>query len=250
VNTFITSFNTEFQYCRLKKYSDFLYKGLNIQIQPQLYYNSATRHLNSVVKGLVKYYKPLVRKIIWSNQLQVTCSGGKDKVLSILGGAENWIFVRYDEENQQLRTANYQLRTYAGAIRGFRENVRGGNNSFCINSELRIPVASLISKWPTDKDWYQGLLIIPFADIGSAWNGFNLFNTNNNYTVRVFDYNTSARNIAFTEVRYIRQPIVESFGCGINSRLIGYNVRFDLAFGVEDGIVKKPMYLFSFGTNF
>ena len=250
VNTLIASLNTEFQYSRLKKYGDFSYRGINIQVQPQLYFNSTTSNINGVLKGILKYYKPLYRRVIWSNQVQFCTSGGKDKILNILGGVENWMFARYDEENQQARTENFQLRSFAGAIRGFRENARSGSNSFCINSELRIPIASLISKWPSDRDWYQTLMLIPFADLGSAWNGLNLFNTSNNYSVRVFDYNTSARNITSIEVKNQRQPIIGSFGCGINTRLIGYNVRFDMAFGVEDGLVRKPMYLLSYGTNF
>lgn len=250
VNTVITSLYTEFQYNRIKKYSDFLYRGISVTVQPLVYYNTSTNHVNSMIKGMMKYYRPLYRRIVWSTQMIVNASGGEDKVVNILGGAENWIFTKYDEQNQISRTMNYQLRSYAGAIRGFKENARSGNNSFCINSEIRIPLSTLLSKWPTDRDWYQTLLLIPFADFGSAWNGVNLFNTNNNYTVRVFDYTSSARNIASVEVKNLRDPLIGSFGCGISTRLIGYNARFDMAFGVEDGIIHKPMYLFSYGTNF
>lgn len=250
INTIITSITTEFQYNRIKRYSDFIYRGVSVQVQPQLYFNSTTNHINSIVKAVVKYYKPVYRRIIWSNQVLLSTSGGKDKVVNILGGAENWMFARYDEQNQLSRTANYQLRSYAGAIRGFRQNARSGNNSLCVNSELRIPLAGLLSRWPSDRNWYQNLLLIPFADIGSAWGGLNLFDTENNYTVRVLDYNSSARNIASVEVKNLRDPIIGGIGCGINTRIIGYNFRFDMAFGIEDGQIKKPLYLFSYGANF
>ncbi len=249
-STFIIALNTEYQYGKLKKYTDFLFRGITVQVQPQLYYNTRTQHVNGIMKGIIKYYRPLYRKVTWSNQLLFSCSGGAEKVLNILGGAENWIFVKYDEQNQFSEAMHYQLRSYAGAVRGFRENIRSGNNSFCINSELRIPISSLLSKWPTDKNWYQNLLLIPFVDLGSAWNGLNLFNNDNNYSIRLIDYSTSARNIASVEVKNLRAPIIGSFGLGVNTRIIGYNTRFDLAFGVEDGKVRKPMYLLSYGTNF
>ncbi len=248
-NATVFSLNTEFQYRMLKRFTDFLYQGINIQVLPQFYYNSSTTNTNAMVKGLLKYYLPVYRKMIWSNQLQINVSVGKDKVANILGGAENWIFARYDEQNQFSNAANYHLRSYAGAIRGFKENARNGNNSFCFNSELRIPLASLLHRWPTDRNWYRNLLVIPFVDVGSAWNGLNLFDESNNYSVRLFDYSTP-RYIAKVEVKNLRAPIIGSFGCGINTRIMGYNTRFDLAFGIEDGKVKRPLYLFSYGTNF
>ncbi len=247
---FVTQVNVAYHYNRLKKYNDFLFQGVSFQFEPICYFNSSTRHFNSVIKGIAKYYKPICRRIIWSNQLLVNTSQGKDKVASILGGAENWIFARYYDQNQLLEQMNYRLRLYGGAVRGFQENARNGNNSFCLNTELRIPISTFFSKWPTDKFWYQKLIIIPFADLGSAWNGLNLFDKSNNYTSRVFDFSTSANGVARVEVKNLRNPLLGSFGCGINTRIIGYNLRFDVAYGIEDGLLKKPMYMLSYGTNF
>lgn len=240
----------ELYYSRIARYSDFIYRGVLVSLAPQLYYNTAYAHLNNFTRLSVKYYKPLYRRITWSNALQVNYSAGREKVLNILGGVDNWAFARFDAANQFSQEEQYLLRNYAGSVRGFRQNARNGANSFCLNTELRIPVLSMLSRWPTERDWLRNLLLIPFFDIGSAWNGTNLFSRANNYTTRIFDYATSAQNIAQVQVRNFRQPVIAGMGMGINTRLFGYNIRFDMAWGMEDGLLKKPMYMLSYGTNF
>jgi hypothetical protein len=249
-SNFYTGTIATYEFSRMKRYADFIYDGLLVDVAPNIFYNTATRHINSDFSLSVKYYQPVYRRITWSNFLNINASAGKEKVLNILGGADYWIFGKYDLNNQFSNQQTYILRNYAGAIRGFRQNARNGNNSFCINSELRIPLSSLVSKWPTDRDWYRNLLLIPFVDLGSAWDGFNLFSEKNNYTTRIFDYTASANQNVAVSVKNLRQPVIASFGVGINTRILGYNLRFDIASGIEDGLVKKPLYLLSYGTSF
>jgi hypothetical protein len=239
-----------YEFSRLKKFSDFLYDGIHFEISPNLFYNTFTRHVNADFAINLKYYKPLFRRITWSNHFNINASAGQEKVLNVLGGADYWIFGKYDYNNQFSNQQTYILRNYAGAIRGFRQNARNGSNSFCLNSEFRIPLASLVTKWPTDRDWYRNLLIIPFFDLGSAWDGLNLFSDKNNYTTRIFDYSTSANQNIGVTVKNLRQPVIASFGVGFNTRILGYNLRFDLASGIEDGLVKSPMFMMSYGTSF
>ena len=48
-----------------------------------------------------------------------------------------------------------------------------------------------------------------------------------------------------------RDPIVGGFGFGLRTTLLGYFVRGDMAWGVEDGkINKKPKFYLSFNLDF
>jgi hypothetical protein len=47
-----------------------------------------------------------------------------------------------------------------------------------------------------------------------------------------------------------REPIVASYGMGLRSRVLGYFVRFDMAWGIDDGVVLPRVYHFSLAMDF
>jgi hypothetical protein len=44
--------------------------------------------------------------------------------------------------------------------------------------------------------------------------------------------------------------LVEGFGGGLRSRILGYFLRGDLAWGVEDGRIRKPIFYLSLSLDF
>ena len=54
----------------------------------------------------------------------------------------------------------------------------------------------------------------------------------------------------FIKVEMQKDPIVEGFGFGARTRLFGYFLRGDLAWGVEDGRIRKPIFYFSLSLDF
>ena len=54
----------------------------------------------------------------------------------------------------------------------------------------------------------------------------------------------------FIKVESVKDPLVEGFGFGLRSRLLGYFLRGDLAWGVEDGRILAPVFYFSLSLDF
>jgi hypothetical protein len=53
------------------------------------------------------------------------------------------------------------------------------------------------------------------------------------------------------KVQYEKDPIVGGVGFGARTKLLGYFIKGDLAWGIEDGKVKKtPMFYFSLSLDF
>ena len=49
----------------------------------------------------------------------------------------------------------------------------------------------------------------------------------------------------------VRDPIVAGFGGGLRTKLFGYFLRFDSAWGIQDSeVAEKPIYYFSLGLDF
>ena len=48
----------------------------------------------------------------------------------------------------------------------------------------------------------------------------------------------------------MKDPLVEGFGGGLRTKLFGYFIRADLAWGVEEGKVNKPIFYISLSTDF
>ncbi len=46
------------------------------------------------------------------------------------------------------------------------------------------------------------------------------------------------------------EPIVAGYGVGLRTRIFGYFIRTDYAWGYEDGQVNKPIFYLSLGLDF
>ena len=85
-----------------------------------------------------------------------------------------------------------------------------------------------------------------FADVGSAWSGWNPWSKDNPF------YKQTIEDGKLTVVLdKDANPFVAGFGCGLRLQLFGYFLRGDVAWGVENGIVRdRPVFYFSLSTDF
>ena len=114
-------------------------------------------------------------------------------------------------------------------MRGFPQNTRNGNTNIVYNAELRWPIVRYLNLQPSS-EFLQEFQLLGFADIGTAWVGSSPFSDENPLN------NESYENGPISvDVHYIRDPIVRSLGYGLRSKLFGYFVRADFAYGYEDG---------------
>ncbi|MFA5780666.1 MAG: hypothetical protein WC868_00145, partial [Bacteroidales bacterium] len=87
--------------------------------------------------------------------------------------------------------------------------------------------------------------IVGFGDIGTAWTGSNPYSDKNALFTQIIHQGP----ITVT-INTQREPIVEGYGVGLRTKLLGYFIRADWAWGVEDGIVLPNVFYFSLGLDF
>jgi hypothetical protein len=200
---------------------------------------------------------PIYRNIIWAVRGAGDFSWGKQKVVYYLGGVDGWLkfsdnvksdgtFRYFDgsENNRPDQQANYTYQALAVNLRGFIQNVANGNNAVVINSEIRVPVFSTFLNRPINNAFLRNFQIVQFADLGSAWNG--KFDKIERPTVHYSDGGLVTVKIKSGGLG----PFAGGYGFGARSTLLGYFLRFDVAWQM-DGVFKgKAANLPGYGCRF
>jgi hypothetical protein len=94
-------------------------------------------------------------------------------------------------------------------------------------------------------DFLHNFQIVGFGDIGTAWTGVSPFSEDNNLNQEVIDLGSTV-----VTLRNRREPIVGGFGVGIRARLLGYFIRIDRAWGVENFQVNDGIWYISLSVDF
>jgi hypothetical protein len=225
-----------------------LYNGLRGKLFAEYYRQIDKKETDFYVVGLDwRHYQKIHRDLIWANRIAASTSFGKQKLIYYMGGVDNWFNPKFDNSTPIATDQNYAYQTLATNMRGFYQNVRNGNSFAVINSELRFPIFRYLYKRPIRADFIQNFQIIAFTDIGTAWSGPDPYSDKNALNTEVIG--TSQTPLIIT-LNTQHNPIVGGYGWGVRSRLFGYFIRLDRAWGVEDGIVLKPIWHLSLSLDF
>jgi hypothetical protein len=192
-----------------------------------------------------RHYQPLDKRSILALRFAAGTSFGSEKMLYFLGGVDNWLFPKFNNNIPLPEGENFAFQTLAANLRGFKLNTRNGNNYLLINSELRVPVAKYIFK-NISSQLIRNFQIVGFFDVGSAWTGFNPYRADNPLNTTTYK---EGETITVT-VNYFRDPIAASYGVGLRTKLFGYFVRADYGYGIETRIIQKPILHISMGLDF
>ncbi len=226
-----------------------LYNGLRYKIFTEYYRNFNHSPTGLHTAGIdLRNYTVVHKNLVWANRFAYGTSFGPEKLIYIMGGVDNSFAPRVDNTTP-IADQNYIFQTLATNMRGFYQNVRNGNSFAVINSELRWPIFSYLMNRPIRSDFIKNLMIVGFADIGTAWNGSSPYDPDNVILTRVVPYGPqggSSKVILDSQ----KDPIVWSYGAGLRTRLFGYYLRFDWAWPVEDGLQLDPQFTFSLGLDF
>lgn len=192
-----------------------------------------------------RHYQKIHRNLIWANRVAWSSSLGKERLAFFLGGVDNWLFPKQDNSLPVDPEQNYAYQTRGSPMRGFIANARNGNSFAVINSEIRWPIFSYFYSKPLKSDFLENFQIIGFGDIGSAWTGPSPYSDQNAFNSQVI----KSGNLTI-EVKNNRDPVVYGYGFGLRSRILGYFVRADWAWGVDDGIVLDSVFYLSLALDF
>ncbi len=224
-----------------------LYAGLRYKAFAEYYRNLTVSPSGLYTAGVdARHYLIIHRNFIWANRFAAGTSFGPEKLIYIMGGVDNDFSPNLDQSTPIARENNYIFQTLVTNMRGFFQNTRNGNTFAVVNSELRLPVISYFANRPIRNDFLQNLMIVGFADVGTAWNGPSPYSKENVINTITVPLGTGGQIVLDSQ----KEPIILGTGFGLRSRLFGYYVRADWAWGIEDGIVLPNVFYISLSTDF
>jgi hypothetical protein len=205
----------------------------------------------------VRHYQKVHRQITWCNRIAGGNSLGSSRLLFYLGGVDNWFVPKFNNNVNIVHPEQYGYQTLATDMRGYYQNIRNGNNFLLYNSEMRIPIVRYLIDYPLRSDFLNNLQVIGFTDVGMAWYGSNPLSGENTENVKSYiqgdPYSSSgtggSTGIIVTVIDN-KNPLVGGMGFGFRSRLLGYFVRLDFGWGIDNWVVQKKVVGLSFTTDF
>ncbi len=177
-------------------------------------------------------------------RLAGSTSLGSRRILHFLGGVDNWMFARYDDSVPIDFAQNYQYQALSTPMRGFFYNARNGTSFGVVNTELRVPILRYLINRPIKSDFLNHLQVAGFGDVGAAWTGSDPYSADNTFNRIVV-----SRNPLTITLDSKREPIIAGYGFGLRSRLLGYFVRADWAWGIDDGVTLPRVFHFSLSLD-
>jgi len=195
----------------------------------------------------LRHYQPVHRQITLATRLSGAASPGGSQVAYYLGAMENWVRNQNQFENglALLEAERYRFQTYASNLRGFYRNIRAGNHFLLANAELRVPIVSYLYQQPVRAEFWRNLMLTGFVDAGTAWTGSSPWSRDNPFNTRIIN----GGNYVVT-VTSQRNPFVLGSGFGLRSRVMGYYVKFDRAWGYSERVWNEGMSYFTLGLDF
>jgi hypothetical protein len=198
-----------------------------------------------VFGGDFRHYKKIHRSIIMAFRMAGATSFGARKVVHYLGGVDNWLFQRVDQNTVVSDQMNYRFASFCGPMRGFYINARNGNTFLAANTEIRVPLFSYLTRNPIRSDFIKHFQVIGFGDVGSAWTGKSPYDVSNG-----FNTNTITQKPVTVTVNSNREPIIYGYGLGVRSKVLGYFLRADWAWGIDDAQVLPRVFYLSLNMDF
>lgn len=213
-----------------------------------------------------RYYYPIHRNFIWAGRVAGDFSWGNQKMIYYLGGVDGWLMFGNNQKldnfgnvtreryfntaNQPDNDQDYAFQSLAVNLRGYIQNVANGNNAMVINSEFRLPVMSTFFDRTVNNAFLRNFQVIQFIDLGSAWNG-----AYDKFKRPEVVYNTTLPNGTPGPVTVKTKagglgPFAGGYGFGARSTLLGYFLKYDIAWPMSGFFKGRPVMYFSMGLDF
>lgn len=233
-----------------------LYNGWRFKIWGEFYYepDPQATNLNPLQSGSeitivgfdFRHYLKVHRDLIIAFRLGGNTSIGSRKLIHYLGGVNSWLFGRKIDNATPIDYGqNFYFQTSAVPLRGFFINARNGSSMAVANIEMRWPIFKYFFNTPIKSDFVKNFQLVGFYDIGSAWNGPHPYHEENTFNQQIIEHNPLTIIIDSN-----REPIIYGYGFGLRSRILGYFVRADWAWGVDDGLTLPAVFYFSLSLDF
>ena len=201
-------------------------------------------------------YIPIHKEIVFATRISYGQYFGNAPKNFLIGGMDNWLLSNRDfYSNANAATQNpltidpgvnnsdILFVRYVTSLRGFKYNSQFGPKYLLFNGELRIPVVQYFYNGTIGSNFLRNLQLVGFTDIGTAYKGkLTAQNTENIKTVTVDPFTATVKS-------YLN-PFLVGFGGGFRTMFLGYYIKADLGWGIQNGIISKPQLYLTFGYDF
>ncbi|MBC8153481.1 MAG: hypothetical protein H7Z72_11265 [Bacteroidetes bacterium] len=208
----------------------------------------------------MRHYQRVHRDLLLAVRLSYSQSGGPSPKQSTLGGMDNWVSNQKEPSaTNPLQIPNPEAQAiydnrgiffldFAAPLRGFRQGKLTGNSHVLLNAELRLPLVKYLYRGNVASNFLRNLQLVAFSDVGTAWTGRGPFSRQNNLNTVVIG--ADGRIPFRATVTNFKNPFLIGYGAGVRTMLLGYYVKFDYAWGVENSVVNKPIAYVTLGYDF
>jgi hypothetical protein len=204
-----------------------------------------------------RYYQPVAEQMVLAFRLSGALNLTREVEQYFLGGVDQRLIgpLVFQGSEQgasidpMMDTTLYQAHflSFATPVRGFLNGARSGSRYLLSNIELRIPVTRMLKQSLSSRPLYN-LEIIPFFDIGAVWVEGNPFSQKKPTDTRIIPMGTQG---PFSiRLQTLKSPFLVAFGSGVRMGMMGWSLRADLAWGVDDYTVQNPSLTLSMAKNF
>lgn len=228
-----------------------LYDGIRFKAFGE-YYQQVNGNWSDVfvVGADFRHYQPLHRSLIWANRFAASTSFGGSRLIYYMGAVDNWTNLSrnvptFDYSVPIDTTQNFVYQALATNMRGFSQNIRNGNSFAVFNSEIRWPVFRYFANKPINSDILANFQLIGFFDVGTAWSGPSPWDKRNHLNREIIE-----NGPLVIVIDKGNEPIVAGFGLGARTRLLGYFVRLDWAWGIENYVLLPRIFYLSLSLDF
>jgi len=201
-----------------------------------------------------RHYQKIHRDLIFAARVAMSHSGGKAAKQSVLGGMENWIGNKKDGRTTGVNPLDFSkdnrdifFTDFATNLRGFNLNRLSGTSYMLLNAELRIPLIKYLYRGAITSSTLRNFQIVGFGDIGTAWTGKGPFSEKNSLNTEIIG---SVEEPFKATVTNYKNPFLTGYGIGARTTVFGIYVKFDYAWGVDNGYTNKPIPYVTLGYDF
>lgn len=200
-----------------------------------------------------RHYQKVVSGVTLAARFNYGKSMGNSPKYTFLGGVENWLNRSIqptlgDNPGVPSDLRNIVFYNFAGNLRGFDFAKLYGTNHLLWNLELRFGIANYFPNNAISSSFVRNLQLVVFNDIGTAWNGNKgPFSRQNSLNTDIIG---GGGNPFFAEVTNFKNPFLVGYGAGIRTSLLGFLIKADYGFGLEDKEVSSGKLYISVGRDF
>lgn len=201
----------------------------------------------------IRHYQKIYKEIVFAVRGFAGSFFGNAPKQYALGGMDNWFGTHINSSGlgnplasrSGVFNGNLIFTEFATNLRGFDYATLYGNNVLLANAELRIPLIRALAGGPVTSNFFRNMQIVGFYDVGTSWSGPAPFNSGG--SVRRKQVVSGPFTVSLNE--YLN-PWLYSYGVGMRSVMLGYYLKFDFAWPVENFKVQTPRLMVTLGFDF